>query len=84
MYVTPGSTAYGGVALEITPSDADVFVDGEYAGRVEDFDGTTQPLTLTPGTHRIEVQAQGYEPMTVDVGIQAGQIIPYRGALRPF
>ena len=27
---------------------------------VQDFDGTTQPLTLAAGTHRIEVQAQGY------------------------
>jgi hypothetical protein len=82
--ITPGTSAYGGVALEITPPDADVWVDGEYAGKVQDFDGTTQPLTLTPGTHRVEVQAQGYEPMTVDVGIQAGQVIPYRGDLRPY
>jgi hypothetical protein len=84
VYVTPGSTSYGGVALEITPSDAEVFVDGEYAGHVEDFDGTTQPLTLTPGTHRIEVQAPGYEPMSVDVGVQPGQVIPYRGDLRRY
>ena len=82
--ITPGSNAYGGVALDITPSDADVWVDGEYAGKVEDFDGTTQPLTLTPGTHRIQVQAPGYEPMTVDVGIQPGQVIPYQGDLRPY
>ena len=82
--ITPGSSYYGGVALEITPNDADVYVDGEYAGRVEDFDGTTQPLTLTAGTHRIEVQAQGYEPMIVDVGIQAGQVVPYRGDLRRY
>jgi hypothetical protein len=84
VYVTPGSTSYGGVALEITPSDAEVFVDGEYAGHVEDFDGTTQPLTLTPGTHHIEVQAPGYEPMSVDVGVQPGQVIPYRGDLRRY
>ena len=82
--VSPGASAYGGVALEITPPDADVFVDGQYAGKVQDFDGTRQPLTLTPGTHKIEVQAQGYEPMIVDVGIRAGQVIPYRGDLRPY
>jgi hypothetical protein len=82
--ITPGTSAYGGVALDITPADADVWVDGEYAGKVQDFDGTEQPLTLTPGTHRIQVQAPGYEPMTVDVGIQAGQVIPYRGDLRPY
>jgi hypothetical protein len=82
--INPGATAYGGVALDITPSDADVWVDGQYAGKVQDFDGTTQPLTLTPGTHRIQVSAPGYEPMTVDVGIQAGQIVPYQGDLRPY
>lgn len=82
--IAPGASAYGGVALEITPPDADVFVDGQYAGKVQDFDGTTQPLTLTPGTHKIEVQAPGYEPMIVDVGVQPGQIIPYRGDLRPY
>lgn len=82
--INPSVPAYGGVALDITPSDADVWVDGQYAGKVQDFDGTTQPLTLTPGTHTIQVQAPGYQPMTVDVGIQAGQVIPYRGDLQPY
>jgi len=82
--ITPGTTAYGGVALEITPYDADVFVDGQYAGKVQDFDGTTQPLTLVAGTHRIEVQAPGMAPLIFDVTVQPGQVIPYRGDLRPF
>jgi hypothetical protein len=82
--VAPGTTSYGGVALEITPAEADVYVDGQYAGHAQDFDGTSQPLTLTVGTHRIEVQAPGYQPMTVDVGIQPGQVIPYRGDLTPY
>jgi len=75
---------YGGVALEMSPYDADVYVDGTYAGRVEDFDGSRQPLTLVPGTHRIEVQAPGYAQLTFDVGVQAGQVIPYRGDLQPY
>jgi hypothetical protein len=82
--VGPGSPLYGGVALEIGPYDADVFVDGNYAGRVEDFDGTSQPLTLVAGTHRIEVQAPGYAPLVFDVIVQPGQVIPYRGDLRPY
>ena len=82
--IMPGSPYYGGVALEMTPYDADVFVDGTYAGRVEDFDGSEQPLTLSAGMHEIEVQAQGYEPMRVNVEVQPGQIIPYRGDLRPY
>ncbi len=82
--VGPGSPYYGGVALEMGPYDADVFVDGNYAGKVEDFDGTSQPLTLVAGTHRIEVQAPGYAPLIFDVTVQPGQVIPYRGDLRPY
>jgi hypothetical protein len=80
--VTPGSNAYGGVALEITPDDAAVYVDGTYAGLVRDFDGSTQPLTLTGGTHRIDIEAQGFAPLSFDVGVQPGQVIPYRGDLQ--
>lgn len=82
--VSPGSPYYGGVALEMSPYDADVFVDGTYAGRVEDFDGTEQPLTLSAGQHEIEVQAPGYEPLRLDIDVQPGQVIPYRGDLRPY
>ena len=49
-----------------------------------DFDGAQQPLTLTSGQHEIEVQAAGFEPMRINVEIQAGQVIPYRGDLRPY
>ena len=66
--ITPGNLRTAASRWTSRHTDADVWVDGEYAGKVQDFDGTTQPLTLTPGTHHIQVQAQGYEPMTVDVG----------------
>jgi hypothetical protein len=79
--VGPGTTAYGGVSLEITPGDASVYVDGGYAGLVQDFDGTRQTLTLVNGRHKIEISAPGYEPMTFDVDVQPGEIIPYRGDL---
>jgi hypothetical protein len=59
-------------------------VDGEYVGWVEDFDGTMQPLTLTPGTHRIEIFAPGYQTLVLDVPVRAGEVVPYRGSLRPY
>ncbi len=83
VYVGPNVAAYGGVSLEITPSDASVYVDGSYAGLVRDFDGTQQTLTLTTGRHHIEISAPGYEPMAFDVDTVPGQIVPYRGDLQP-
>jgi hypothetical protein len=80
----PAASYYGGVVLEIEPEDAAVYVDGAYAGVVGDFDGSRQPLTLTAGTHRIEVQEPGLAPLVFDVNVQPGQVIPYRGDLRPY
>lgn len=80
----PLASYYGGVVLEIEPDEAAVYVDGAYAGIVRDFDGLRQPLTLAAGTHRIEVQEPGLAPLVFDVTVQPGQVIPYRGDLRPY
>lgn len=82
--VGPSSTQYGGVSLEFSPPDASVYVDGGYAGLVRDFDGTRSTLTLTAGRHHIEISAPGFEPVSLDVDTYAGQIVPYRGELRPY
>ncbi|MGE0703324.1 MAG: PEGA domain-containing protein [Vicinamibacterales bacterium] len=59
----------GSVRLKVTPRDASVYVDGYYAGVVDDFDGFFQRLPLEPGPHRIEMQLDGYTPLTFDVRI---------------
>jgi len=77
-----GQADTGGVSFEITPSTAEVFVDGSYVGTTSEFTPLTQPLGLTPGRHRIEIRAPGYRTMDFDVDIVAGQVIPYQGALQ--
>jgi len=72
----------GGVSFEMTPSTADVYVDGQHVGSVGQFTPTSQPLGLTPGRHHIEIRADGYRPFEVDTDIVAGQVIPYRGELQ--
>jgi hypothetical protein len=48
------------VRLEVQPSNAEVYVDGYYAGIVDDFDGTFQRLHVAPGEHEIEIYLDGY------------------------
>ncbi|HEY7173034.1 MAG TPA: PEGA domain-containing protein [Vicinamibacterales bacterium] len=79
----PPPDSYGGIALEITPDNADVAVDGSFVGNAQDFSPTRQPLTLAPGRHHIELQAPGMEPLAFDVDVAPGQVIPYRGTLQP-
>jgi hypothetical protein len=82
--IVPGAAAYGGVSFDISPAEAEVYLDGEFIGRAGDFAPNAAPLTLTPGPHRIEVQAEGYRPMTWDVDVIPGQVIPFRGDMQPF
>ncbi len=77
-----GQADMGGVSFEITPSTAEVFVDGSYVGTTGEFTPQTQPLGLTPGRHRIEIRAPGYRTMNFDVDTVAGQVLPYQGALQ--
>ena len=75
--------ASGGISLEISPTTAEVYVDGTYVGRVSDVGPMNEPLTLTPGRHRIEVRAPGYQTLSIDSDVKAGEVIPYQGAMQP-
>jgi hypothetical protein len=72
----------GGVRIQGAPRNAQVFVDGSYAGVVDDFDGTFQRLPLEPGSHEIEIRAPGLPPMTYDVNVQPGQTVTIHANVR--
>ena len=67
--------------LRVDPTDAAVFIDGEYVGCVNDFGPYDAPLTLPAGYHNVELRARGWQPMRFDITVLAGQVIPYRGTL---
>jgi len=73
----------GELRLMVSPRSADVYVDGYFAGRVDDYDGTFQALKLEAGPHHIQIVGQGYAPLDFDVRIEANRKITYRGTLRP-
>jgi hypothetical protein len=81
--VVPGPSTYGGVSFEVTPQDAEVYVDGEYAGTTTMFDGTQQPMSLAAGQHTIELRAPGCLPLVFAVNVLPGRVIPYQGSLSP-
>ena len=70
-----GSYGYGGVRVLGAPPNAQVFVDGAYAGTVDDYDGTFQRLNLEAGAHHIEIRAPGVPPLQYDVNVQPGQTL---------
>jgi len=72
----------GAVRLKIKPRHSEVFVDGFFVGTVDDFDGIFQRLHLETGAHRIEVRAQGYEPLAFDVRITPDHTTTYQGEMK--
>jgi hypothetical protein len=70
--------SYGGVRIRDAQPDAQVLVDGYYAGIVDDFDGSFQRLNLEEGVHKIEIRTPNGPPLTFDVNVIAGQTITYR------
>jgi len=73
--LAPGIT-YGSVRIVDAPRDARVFVDGYYAGVVDEYDGVFQHLNLEPGAHHIEIEVTPeVHPIAFDVQIQPGQTV---------
>jgi hypothetical protein len=82
-YVVPPGVVTGGLRLEVTPKTAQVFVDGAYAGVVDDFNGHFQHLILAPGGHRIEISAPGLQTLTFTPYIQPDRTTDYKATMVP-
>jgi hypothetical protein len=69
-----------GASLEVTvvpaDADADLWIDGNYVGRVSDIGTVAKPVALAPGKHRVEVRKPGRFPVqrTVEVTGREGTI----------
>jgi hypothetical protein len=58
------------IRLEVQPRDAEVFVDGYFAGTVDDFDGFFQRLRLEPGEHDLELYLPNHRSMKQKIYLQ--------------
>lgn len=67
---SPANPTVGGLAFLVNPADAEIYVDGGYAGRPVHF-SPARPLRLGAGQHRVELIATGYETTRLDVAVVA-------------
>ena len=58
--------------FQVTPEDAEIFLDGYYVGTVDDFDGMFQRLHLAPGEHDVEIYLSGYRSVRQKILVQPG------------
>ena len=73
--------ATGTLWLDIEPRGlGKVYIDGYLAGTTHNVRGS---ITLDAGAHRVEVRAEGYRPVGVEVRIEAGGAVTLRRTLQP-
>ena len=73
----------GSARIKVTPRDARVYVDGHFAGVVDDFDGNFQRLHVEAGEHEVQVYLDGYRPFTLKVLFLRGKTLKISQTLEP-
>ena len=81
-YYSSSGYDLGRVKLKVKPRDAEVLVDGYYAGTVDDFDGIFQALKLDSRGYKIEIRKPGFETLVFDVHVQPDRTITYRADMK--
>jgi len=67
----PDATAQ--VKMSVSPNRAAVFVDDQFVGHVDEFDGPGQALLLAPGKHRVKITLPGYRTFETELNLLAEQ-----------
>ena len=78
---TPAKEATGELKISATPARAAVFVDEQFTGHVDEFDGVGQAMLLTSGQHRVRIALPGYLPFETIVDLRPHQKLKIETAL---
>jgi hypothetical protein len=71
------------VRLDVEPRETEVFIDGYYAGTVDDFDGFFQRLRVEPGEHDIELYLAGHRSLRQKIYLQPTGTFRIRHTMEP-
>jgi hypothetical protein len=69
--------------VQVSPRETEVFVDGYYAGTVDDFDGLFQRLNLEPGEHEVTLYLIGHRTVTQKILLQPSGTFRIRHTMEP-
>ncbi len=73
----------GSLRLQVSPREAEVFIDGYFAGTVDDFDGVFQRLNVEPGDHNVELYLPGHRSVQRKLYLQPGKTTSVRLTMQP-
>ena len=70
---TPPKGATGELKIAANPERAAVFVDEQFAGHADEFNGHGKGMLVTPGKHRVRIALLGYLPFETTVDLRPYQ-----------
>lgn len=76
-YATPDAS----IRVKMTPANAAVYVNGYFAGTVDQFDGALQRLRVEPGEHAITIYREGFHSRTERLYLSPNSTRTIAGAL---
>lgn len=82
-YYGHGYDLSAAMRLQVSPRETEVFIDGYYAGTVDDFDGVFQRLRLEPGDHDLVLYLDGYRSHEQKLYLQPGRTFSVRHVMEP-
>ncbi len=68
--------------LKVRPVETEVYINGYYAGIVDDFDGVFQRLYLPAGEHQVALRLAGYQTFVVPVRVPPGDTLDITHQMR--
>jgi uncharacterized membrane protein len=70
------------VAIRVQPADAEVLIDGEAWHAPSGAERLL--VSLSPGTHRVEIRREGYDAFVTAIEIRRGETTPLNVSLARF
>jgi PEGA domain-containing protein len=78
---SPDRSAFGTLSIRVQPPEATVLIDGE---RWEGPEGRKRLVVqVSEGTHRVEVEKDGYRTFATSVRVREGEVTPLNVSLPP-
>jgi hypothetical protein len=69
--------------LDVSPADAQVFVDARYLGSVDNFKSAFHRLTLSGGPHLVIIRKPGFTSLALEIAVFPGQSVTFSRKMQP-
>lgn len=73
----------GALDLDVAPGRTEVYVDGQYIGKVDAFDGWPRYLWLPKGTYDVAFYLDGYKTIARQISVYPGSVIDIDDRMEP-